>query len=107
MKDFFDLHWLSRNQIFDGTLLIKSLHATFERRATVIPANPPIALTEVFANDSGKALQWQAFRRKGKFHVPDLPEIITRLFRFLGPLLSGEAAGQTWNPESGWHEKPS
>jgi len=57
MKDFFDLHWLSRNQTFDGTLLIKSLHATFERRATAIPANPPIALTEVFANDSGKALQ--------------------------------------------------
>jgi len=107
MKDFFDLHWLSRNQTFDGTLLIKSLHATFERRATAIPANTPIALTEVFANDSGKALQWQAFRRKGKLHVPDLPEIITRLSRFLGPLLSGEAAGQTWNPESGWHEKPS
>jgi len=40
MKDFFDLHWLSRNQTFDGTLLIKSLHATFERRATAIPANP-------------------------------------------------------------------
>ncbi len=107
MKDFFDLHWLGQNQSFSGDMLIKSVTATFGRRETPIPAETPIALTERFSGDSGKQLQWNAFRRKGKLSAPDLGEVIEGLATFLKPLLTGKAKGQYWNPNSGWTETPS
>lgn len=102
MKDFFDLYWLSQHQAFEGDLLVKATQATFERRETPIPKDPPIALTDLFANDSSKTLQWNAFRRKGKLAAPELPEVMARLSEFLLPLLSGEAQGGIWQPESAW-----
>lgn len=107
MKDFFDLHWLGQHQSFSGELLIDSIKATFERRETPIPSETPLALTKTFSNDSGKQLQWNAFLRKGKLAAPDLDEVIESLATFLTPLLTGEAKGQTWHPESGWtNNKP-
>ncbi len=91
----------------EGDLLVKSTQATFERRETPIPKDPPIALTELFANDSSKTLQWNAFRRKGKLAAPELPEVMARLSEFLLPLLSGEAQGKIWQPESAWTHKSS
>jgi hypothetical protein len=102
MKDFFDLLWLSRHRQFEGDLLIASVEATFARRKSTIPDEPPVALTDTFANDSGKKVQWDAFRRKGKLTAPELPEVIASLSGFLLPVLSGEARGQKWNPETGW-----
>lgn len=107
MKDFFYLHWLRQHQSFSGDLLIESITATFKRRETPIPAETPFALTDSFSGDSGKQLQWNAFRRKGKLSAPDLDEVIESLATFLTPLLTGEAKGQTWNPESGWTKESS
>lgn len=107
MKDFFDLHWLSQHRQFHGDLLIASVEATFARRKTTIPENPPIALTDTFANDSGKTVQWDAFRRKGKLTAPELPDVIARLSGFLLPLLSREARGQKWDHQTGWTQNPS
>ena len=107
MKDFFDLYWLSQHQAFEGNLLVKSTQATFERRETPIPKDPPIALTDTFANDSSKTLQWDAFRRKGKLAAPELAEVIARLSDFLLPLLSGEAQGKIWHSSEGWRGSPS
>ena len=73
-----------------------------QRRKTSIPAKTPLALTGTFSVDSGKQLQWNAFRRKGQRDAPDLDEVIESLATFLIPLLTGEARGQTWHPESGW-----
>ncbi|MDF1740808.1 MAG: nucleotidyl transferase AbiEii/AbiGii toxin family protein [Verrucomicrobiales bacterium] len=105
MKDFFDLYWLSHHQTFNGDLLIESVTATFERRSTGMPHEPPLALTEAFANDSGKTVQWKAFRRKGKLVAPELVEVVTDLSSFLEPVLFGEATGKIWIPESGWTGK--
>jgi len=107
MKDFFDLHWLSQHQSFNGTLLCDSVRATFERRKTAMPTDPPDALTTAFSSDPGKITQWDAFRRKGRLDAPELPEIIARLSRFLTPLLYQEAQGQIWHPGTGWTESPS
>ncbi len=107
MKDFFDLHWLGQHQSFSGDLLIESVTATFERRETPIPAETPLALTDAFSRDSGKQIQWNAFRRKGNLAAPDLGEVIESLATFLTPLLIGEAKGQTWHPESGWTNNKS
>ena len=107
MKDFFDLYWLSQHQSFNGTLLCDSVRATFGRRKTAMPTDPPDALTTAFSSDPGKATQWDAFLRKGRLDAPELPEIIARLSRFLTPLISQEAGGQIWRPETGWTETPT
>lgn len=106
MKDFFDLHWLSQNQKFAGDLLIKSVQTTFARRKTPIPNNPPLALSEAFASDAGKILQWNAFRRKGRLSAPDLADVIGRVAAFLQPILTGDAAGHVWQPATGWTRTP-
>src|SRR5690606_24547791 len=93
MKDFFDLHWLSRHQTVEGDLLIKAVQATFARRETSIPKEIPTALTGTFFTDSGKLLQWDAFRRKGGLSAPELVDVIERLAAFLVPPLAEEAKG--------------
>lgn len=72
-----------------------------------MPGEIPVALTEAFSGDSGKQLQWNAFRRKGKLSAPELDEVISRLASFLQPILTGKGKGQTWRPESGWTTKRS
>lgn len=107
MKDFFDLHWLSLHRSFEGDLLQESVRATFARRKTEIPAHTPDALTGDFANDAGKNLQWNAFRRKGGLDAPDLGEVISRLHGFLDPVLAGNAENQNWKPDTGWTQETS
>ena len=62
MKDFFDLYILSENFSFQGDLLKKAVAATFERRRTEIPKDPPAGLKEAFVEL--KASLWSAFLRK-------------------------------------------
>lgn len=85
MKDFYDLHVLSRRFEFEGTILVKAIRATFKRRKTEIPTDEPLALTEEFAQDRTKAVQWSAFIKKsGLAHnALDLAEVISDLRRFL------------------------
>jgi len=64
MKDFFDIVTLSRTFEFDGDLLASAIRATFERRGTALPEEPPVAFTPAFAEDETKRAQWKAFLRK-------------------------------------------
>lgn len=66
MKDFFDLWILSRDFSFEGVEFTRAIGATFRRRKTPLPSEPPIALTTIFGEDVDKKKQWQAFLRKGK-----------------------------------------
>jgi hypothetical protein len=108
MKDFFDLHVLARDFAFDGEAVVIALEATFRRRKTQIPQEPPLALTEEFARDEIKSEQWMAFVRKGGIEqdVPQLLDVLSRLRQFLVPLLKA-ASGQGhvpkyWNPGGPW-----
>lgn len=107
MKDFYDLHWLSQHQSFDGSLLRQSIVATFERRETVLPLIMPDALTEEFASDPKKILQWSTFLRKGHLQAPELQGVIQRLNAFLNPVLTGDSCEQIWHPDTGWTEPSS
>lgn len=53
---------------------------TFEtyiaRRQTAVPSNQPIGLSEVFANDATKQLQWRAFLKKNKLEPVDLGDVV-------------------------------
>lgn len=87
MKDFYDVWTLAREFEFDGTLLRSAIRATFERRQTAIPSTPPLGLTAEFANDQSKAIQWNAFLKKGKLveTPPPFTDVVRLLQDFLMP----------------------
>lgn len=90
MKDFFDLLILSRQPGLDPVILKRAVRATFERRRTPMPTAIPLGLSDEFANDRAKLVQWNAFLKKNKLTAPPLPEVVRSLREFLTPLLSAE-----------------
>jgi hypothetical protein len=106
MKDYFDLWILSRYTDFDGALLCKAIHATFERRRTPLPDGVPFGLSDEFAQDRQKQTQWQAFLRKNALDELQLSEVVAGLRAFLSfpldALQQGAAFPQTWLAGNGW-----
>jgi len=98
MKDFFDLAILAERFDFDGVELAEALVATFERRGTRLPTAPPIALTEAFAAEAAKQVQWTAFTRKsGVAQAPgELRIVMERVRAFALEPLAAAALGQRW-----------
>lgn len=109
MKDFFDVWMLARDFTFDGATLAAAIGATFARRGTTLPADPPTALTAAFAADLAKQRQWQAFlRRSGAAGAPTtLAAMVAALGPFLMPPTHALSAGlpftQQWLPGGPWH----
>lgn len=108
MKDFFDLSVLSDEFAFDGATLAEAIRATFLRRATPLPDQIPIGLSDEFATDRVKQAQWSAFLKRGKLEGMhgDLGAIAVRLRAFLLPpttaLRAGDAFRLVWGPGGPW-----
>lgn len=107
MKDFYDLWVMARQFSFDGPLLVKAVTATFERRDTPVPAAKPVALTNEFARDPAKQVQWQAFLNRSRLDAnsPGLEQVIGELGDFLLPVIGavGNADfSQNWFPGGPW-----
>jgi predicted nucleotidyltransferase component of viral defense system len=85
MKDLYDIWVLSRTYEFEGNSLPRAIAATFARRKTEIPAEPPDALTEAFAKDPGKVQQWNSFADGVALRPGSLAKVITDLAAFLMP----------------------
>ncbi len=108
MKDFYDLWMLARSFRFDGRCLCQSVAATFQRRRTEIPAQPPLALTAEFWQTPTKQTQWRAFLRR--LHLDEashsLERIITDLQVFIILVLRSLDAHQdffnVWCAIDGW-----
>jgi predicted nucleotidyltransferase component of viral defense system len=104
MKDFYDVWTLARQFEFDGTELCAAIQATFQRRQTLLPATPPLALTPEFSTDRQKANQWSAFLRKGRLleSPPPFEDVVALLTSFLMPptlaLVSNAPWNRTWVP---------
>jgi hypothetical protein len=105
MKDFFDIWYLARTFEFNEATLRAAIRATFARRETALPTEPPIALTAAYGTDPAKAVQWRAFiaRSRAMGEAPSLAEAIVVLTAFLMPVLdeSGPRASRTWRPGLG------
>lgn len=107
MKDFYDIYMLAGRFPFDGQLLVEAVKATFRRRNTAIPIEPPLALTDEFFNDRVKQTQWKAFALKiATNQEPNLVVVLTLLKDFLLPVLHA-AAGKVpypshWEPMERW-----
>jgi len=108
MRDFYDLWMLARESTFDGATLCEAIRATFERRRTVLPASPPVALSAEFYEDFAKQAQWAAFLRRGRLREdkPGLVVVIGELQRFLMPPTQAITAGapfeMRWSNSEGW-----
>jgi hypothetical protein len=76
MKDFFDLWVLLHDTTLDDVELQSAIEATFARRQTTIPHALPIGLSDAFAADATKQVQWKAFLRKNKLDAMDLAEVV-------------------------------
>lgn len=85
MKDFYDIWVLSRTFTFDPVRLSSAIEATFNRRDTALPSEPPLALTERFSNDPQKQIQWRAFCRDIGQEPGSLAEVVSDLQAFLMP----------------------
>jgi predicted nucleotidyltransferase component of viral defense system len=83
MKDFYDIWILSRSFSFDDDRLAKAIAATFARRKTAIPTEPPDALTQAFAADEQKQRQWRAFIEDVAVDPGSLGEVTAELASFL------------------------
>jgi hypothetical protein len=107
MKDFYDLFVMAGKFEFDGTLLVRAIRATFERRKTPLPVDTPTGLTRAFAADPNKATQWTAFARKsGANGVLDLGATVAAIAAFarapLGAAVHGSPFAHRWSPGGPW-----
>jgi hypothetical protein len=111
MKDFFDLFWLSRLFLFEGSILLKAIQSTFQRRKTGIPKELPLAFKDEFSTDNVKQTQWKAFLKKNDISgmSEDFADIITKLRDFLVPPLKAASSGNRfplfWPPGGVWQPK--
>jgi predicted nucleotidyltransferase component of viral defense system len=85
MKDLYDIWLLSRTYDFTGDGLARAIAATFARRKTPIPMEPPYALTPAFAEDAAKRQQWVSFAESIDAKVSALTVVVKELAAFLMP----------------------
>lgn len=85
MKDFYDIWILSRTFAFDDNRLARAIFATFERRQTAFPEDPPDAVTRAFAADEQKQHQWRAFIEDVAHDPGDLAKVVADIAEFLMP----------------------
>ena len=93
MKDFYDIWTMARIFLFEGAVLAQAIRATFQRRETALPKDVPVALSDEFAQDAGKANQWRAFLWRNELEEggTSLPQVISDLRDFLLPPLHAAA----------------
>lgn len=102
MKDFYDLITIAARSELDGATLASAIAATFARRKTTLPVEPPVALKAEFSEDAAKLRQWHAFLNKNRLKAPELNETIERVHALLWPAtqvaVSRSGATARWSP---------
>ena len=93
MKDFFDIATIAQRTDLNGATLAQAIAATFMRRGTALPTQPPVALTREFGNHGAKQRQWHAFLNKNRIIAGTLPETVTLLHILLWPASQVAARG--------------
>jgi hypothetical protein len=101
LKDFWDLSVLAQQFALRGPLLCQAIGATFERRKTAVPAEPPVALTAEFHGDAGKQQDWRTFLQRHGLQAEGigLDQVAGILHGFLMPPVQALARGQPFDME--------
>jgi len=90
MKDFYDVYALIKTCDIDISTLHDAITATFDRRKTTIPTGIPVALTDEFATDELKKIQWRSFIKKNELsHAPEeLGMVVEEIRKLVLPIFS-------------------
>lgn len=104
MKDLFDIAFLADTMTLESDELGAAMRATFQRRRTELPEEPPTALTEAFRQDTQVLARWNAFAKKNRISDPysDLSYVQARITNLLMPLLQACPDTTTWK-DGAWH----
>jgi hypothetical protein len=104
MKDYYDIWFLSSRFSFDSATLASAIQKTFGSRETVIQQGIPVGLSDGFATDNTKHVQWTAFVGKAQLAVdaPPFGEVVVAIRQFVLPVLQAERGSMTWVPARGW-----
>jgi hypothetical protein len=94
---------LARYAEHDGETLWRAIRATFDRCGTPIPDGVSFGLTEDFAQDRQKQIQWRAFLARNALEPVSLAEVLGLRRRVLMPALNaakaiGSSVGH-WPPD--------
>ncbi|MDC7683770.1 nucleotidyl transferase AbiEii/AbiGii toxin family protein [Asticcacaulis sp. BYS171W] len=85
MKDYYDLWALPQSLHISEEDLDKAIAATFERRATAIPAEAPPGLSEAMYTSEDANRRWKAYAASIEFDSPPFETIVTRIWKTVGP----------------------
>jgi predicted nucleotidyltransferase component of viral defense system len=88
LKDYLDLWILLEREALDANTLASAIAATFTRRASVLPSELPIGLSDEFANDVSRQALWAAFLRKNALAFVPLGNVVGTLRTMLQPALA-------------------
>ncbi len=108
LKDYYDIWLLSQQFDFDGAILKKAIHATFQRRRTVLPSEIPTGLSNEFVSDAGKQSQWAAFVRRSRLDSKEisLERVVKVIADFVIPpskaAAEATAFASTWSRGGPW-----
>ncbi len=85
MKDYYDLWAIPNAKAIQTTELDAAIRATFERRGTEIPSEPPVGLSSEFVNDDQKAAQWAAYAASIDLDSFSLDTVVETIWSYVGP----------------------
>jgi hypothetical protein len=86
--------WLELDQ-----RLAQAIAATFNRRGTPLPIEPPAALNASFGDHAAKQLQWRGFLKKSGIGADGLAETLSLLQTLLWPATAAaSSATASWDP---------
>ena len=88
MKDFYDILVLSQRHTYEAQTLTEAIRSTCAARRLLVPTSIPIGLSDVFAQDTEKRRQWEAFVRRSSHSIPvgDLPSVVRAVRVYLDPI---------------------
>jgi hypothetical protein len=108
IKDYFDLQYLAGHFSFDRATLAEAIRRTLARRATPIPTEEPIGLTQAYWDNPSRPPQVKAFARRAHLTVGADPgaDILATIRPFLIPILDDlggrKARDGMWMPGGPW-----
>ena len=88
MKDYFDIWVILRESELDLEVLRSAVNATSKRRNTLMPEGLPLGLSDEFAQDKNKNIQWNVFLNKNQLDEITLNQLVLDLRKSLGYLFA-------------------
>lgn len=79
MKDYFDIWVILQKSELDLEILRSAVMATIKRRSTLMPENLPLGLSDEFAQNKNKNMQWNAFLTKNQLDGVNLNALVMDL----------------------------